>query len=263
MARTLRIAALFVLLGSTLPWLIGHGFAQSGDVQKARDTSLPQVDGVWAQKFVTTSISDPPVIGEVTSRTISFQKVTLDQDGEDLSMTEETCGVRIVSDQNAVETTIPNRFVANMNPVERNARLYRRDGAVYLHAPKHLKFYGVRPSLGTDELPSNKNASMVYDQDKDGNPGVTIKLSGILSGSLYVVQRSWDVLRGKHLSNGQFAGRVDWHTDQKVIEKSGRIFGEMEASKPHPDKEQSYFRMVKVDDGTSCAEIAKKGDKLF
>lgn len=258
MSRTLGAAAVISLLATSLPWLVGHSFAQS-----AQDAALPQIAGVWAQKFVTTSISDPPVIGEVTSRTISFQKLTVAQEGDELEVTEETCDVRVVSDQNAVETIIPRRFVSSMRPVERRARLYKRGDDVFFYAPKEWKFYGVRPSIGAKELPRTKSASAVYDQDKDGHPGVTIKLNGLLSGRLYIIQRSWDALRGKHLSNGQFAGRVDWHTDQIVLAKSGRIFGDMEAAKRHPDKAQSYFRMVKVAKDTSCKEIATKGDKLF
>ncbi|QDG54142.1 hypothetical protein FIV42_26390 [Persicimonas caeni] len=264
MSRLLGLAAAFCLALTSLSLGIDHGHAQSSkDRSPPKSQEVPSIEGVWAQKFVTTSISDPPVIGTVTSRTISFQKLSIEQNAGKLTISETPCDVRVVSDQNAVETTIPDQFVDHMGTFERDGRLVRRDDDIYLYVPKHLKFYGVRSSLGTDELPRSKGASAVYDQDKDGHPGVTIRLSGVLSGELFVIQRSWDDLRGKLLSNGEFAGHIDWHTDQIVLEKTGRIFGEMEAAKPHPDKKQSYFRMVKVDDSTTCQEIARKGDKLF
>ncbi|MFP4600676.1 MAG: hypothetical protein ACLFVJ_20640 [Persicimonas sp.] len=231
--------------------------------QSRADEDVPDLEGVWVQKLVTTSISDAPLIGEVTSRTTTFQKMRITQAGTKLVLTEQACDVQITSDQGAVKTHVPDPFVEHMNVVERPGELRKRDSGYYLYAPKKTKHFGVRPLDDGEEVPTSKNDPRVFDQDKDGHPGMTIRLSGLLSGELYMAQQSWDQLWGKVLTNGQIAGPVKWQTDQKVLERKGRIVGEMSSSTPHPDPDQSYFRMVRVDANTTCDEIADKGNSLF
>ncbi len=222
----------------------------------------PDVQGTWAMKLVEVSKSKAPLIGDVTSSTITYLKVNMTQSQSQVRMTETACDVRVNSDQGAVTTHIPDRFVAHMNPVVRTATLQGQNGVWTLNAPKTYQYYGLRPSIGeTAPLPHSASNKYVYDQDEDGHPGMTIRLSGLLSGQIYMIQRTWDELQGKLYKSGQWAGPVDWKTDQIVLQKTGRVFGEMSPSTPMPNK--SYFQLVKVDNNATCKDIVQKKDKLF
>ena len=245
----------FGLLFSLSTLIITTGVAGAQDV--------PDVEGVWAQKLVTTGLSNAPIIGDVTSQTISYQKLDIDQSGKNLEITETTCDVIINSEQNAIRTIIPDRFVESLDPVERRAELRKRDDGFYFFAPKTFKTVGVELDDKSAELPQKASDPRVIDQDNDNNPGMTVRVEGVLSGELHMIQRSWDEYWGKVLESGQIAGRATWNTDQIVLEKTGRIFGEVSPAKPHPNDKLSYFRMVRVPEGTSCDEIAQKGDALF
>jgi hypothetical protein len=224
---------------------------------------VPNVEGVWAQKLVTTGVSNAPIIGDVTSRTISYQKFDIEQSGKNLDLTETTCDVIINSEQNAIRTIIPDRFVESIEPVERKAHLRKRDDGFYFFAPKTIKTFGVRLDKKDAKLPQKASDPRVFDQDKDDHPGMTVRVEGVLSGNLYMIQRSWDELWGKVMDDGKIAGRTTWETNQIVLEKTGRIFGEVTPAKPHSNDKLSYFKMVRVPKGTTCAEIADKGDELF
>jgi hypothetical protein len=252
MTRT-RFGLGFLVSLSTL--LFAAGVAGAQDV--------PDVEGVWAQKLVTTGLSNAPIIGDVTSQTVSYQKFDIEQSGKNLEITETTCDVIINSEQNAIRTVIPDRFVESIKPVERRAELRKRDDGFYFFAPKTYKTFGVELDDKSAKLPETASDPRVIDQDKDNNPGMTVQVEGVLSGELHMIQRSWDEYWGKVLASGQIAGRTTWDTDQIVLEKTGRIFGEVSPAKPHPNAKLSYFRMVRVPEGTSCAEIAKKGEELF
>jgi hypothetical protein len=235
----------------------------AGTASAASGQGIPDVEGVWAQKLVTTGVTNAPIVGDVTSRTITYQKMDIDQSGKVLQITETACAVDIKSEQNAIRTKVPAQFVAAITPVERRAELRKRGDAYYFFAPKTIKTFGVRLDDKDAKLPQRASDPRVFDQDKDGNPGMTVRVEGLLSGELHMIQRSWDELWGKIMDGDKIAGRTTWHTDQIVLEKTGRIFGEVEAAKPHPDDKLSYFRMVRVSDDATCAEIAKEGDALF
>lgn len=236
--------------------------AQAASPSSATKTSRPpNVEGVWALKLVTASVSDVPLLGDVASATVAYEKITIDQSGAQLDLREQVCDVRVQSEQSAVKTTIPAQFVDHIRTIDRPGKLALEDGVWTLEVPKHYKYFGVKPSIGTQKLPRDKTSPYVFDQDQDGHPGMTIELSGVLSGKLYIIQRSWDALDGKLYKSGQFAGPVNWHTDQIVLQKTGRIVGEMKPSKAVPDK--SYFRLVPVDDNTTCKDITRNVDKLF
>lgn len=235
----------------------------AGDDSSEAPAELPDIEGVWAQKLVTPTVTDVPVVGEVISQTITFQRIEVAQSNAKLELTEETCSVDIESNQNTVRTVVPDRFVEHIETIEREAELRRRDDGVYLYAPKATKFFGVELDDSDAELPDDPNDPRVIDQDRDGNPGMTVEVEGLMSGELYLVQRSWDALWGKFVDDDRLGGRVEWNTDQVVVERSGRVFGEISESNPHPDPEQSYFRMRRVDESTDCDDIADKGDALF
>ncbi len=253
MKFSVPVAAVLVALVS----LTSPAWAQSTQAK----ANPPKIAGTWALKLVTAANNEVPVVGEIVSETVSYEKITIDQTGTELELTEQVCDVTVRSSQSAVKTVIPDRFVAHIRQITRPGTLELEDGRWRINIPEQLKFFGVKPSIGTAKLPEDKNSEYVFDQDKDGQPGMTIELDGVLSGNLYVIQRSWDELVGKRYKSGQFAGPAKWHTDQIVVEKSGRIFGDMDPSKPVLDK--SYFRLVPVDGDPSCEEIVQKKDEIF
>ncbi|QDG54143.1 hypothetical protein FIV42_26395 [Persicimonas caeni] len=125
------------------------------------------------------------------------------------------------------------------------------------------KVLGANLDAEADKLPRKKSDPRVIDGDKDGHPGMTVRVSGLIDGELYLLQKSWDRLWGKMLGDGRIVGRIKWRTEQVVLDSTSRLLGDPPESKPHPDPKQSYFRMKRVTAQTSCADIVKTQKELF
>jgi hypothetical protein len=226
--------------------------------QKTAPQSLPDVSGTWAQMVVTTAVSDVPIVGEVTTRTVSLQKVGIAQTGATLELTTQVCDIDVASSVDVIETHIPDRFVAAMGVVKRRAKLVRRDGEIYMLAPRKTETLGVQLRDSENEyLPTKKDDPRVFDQDKDGHPGVTVRVSGLIDGSLYLVHRGWDRLWGKLEPNDRIQGGVKWGLEQVVLDSTSIFLGDPPASRAHKAASKSFFRMKRLSDGADCTEILK------
>jgi hypothetical protein len=233
------------------------------DQEAGADPAPPDVGGVWVQKHVTTGVCKVKLIGSIISQTTSYKRVEVAQSGDQLEMTEQTCDMDIRTNRGSVRTHVPDALVESMEPVRRSAKLKPRGEGYYLSAPRATKVLGARLDDVGDKLPSKASDARVFDQDGDGHPGITVNLNGALDADVYLVQRSWDQLWGKLMSNGQFAGRVKWKNEQVSLGSTSRIVGRLPTIKPHSDANESYFRMVPLDEDLSCDEIARQKDKLF
>lgn len=224
----------------------------------------PDLRGNWAQRVVTTAVSEVPIVGKVVTRTISVQRVEITQKGRDLEMTTEVCDIRVNSSVDVVETHIPDRFVAAMGTVKRPAKLVERDGVFELVVPKKLELIGVELREPTSEyLPTDPDDPRVIDQDKDGHPGVTVKVSGLIDGSLYIVHRGWDRLVGTFDGSDRIAGPVKWDLEQKVLDSTSVFLGDPPKSKAHPNPNKSHFGMRRVADKSDCKSIMSQRATLF
>lgn len=226
--------------------------------------NAPNLGGTWAQQIVTTAVSKVPIVGEVVTRTVSVQKVDISQSGKRLELQTEVCAIKVHSSVDVVETHIPDRFVAAMGVVKRPARLLEKNGAYHLHVPKKTEILGMRLRAPSSEnLPTEADDPRVYDQDGDGHPGMTVKVSGIIDGSLYIVHRGWDQLRGKLSGKNAIEGGVKWNLEQKVVDSTSIFLGNPPNSRAHRNPKKNHFKMRRVKSGTDCKTILKRRARLF
>lgn len=232
--------------------------------ESAETSSTPNLDGTWAQQVVTTAVSKVPIVGKVVTRTVSVQKVDISQKGDKIEMQTRVCAIKVHSSVDVVETHIPDRFVAAMGVVKRPAKLVEKDGAYHLHVPKKTEVLGMRlRSPSSENLPTETDDPRVFDQDGDGHPGVTVKVSGIIDGSLYIVHRGWDRLRGKLSGTNSIDGDVTWSLEQKVVDSTSIFLGDPPESRAHKSKKKNHFKMRRVKNGTDCDTIVKRRARLF
>ncbi|MFP4597071.1 MAG: hypothetical protein ACLFVJ_02400 [Persicimonas sp.] len=252
-----HLQILFVMLLLTTP---AGTVAQDGD-QEADD--LPDVSGLWAQKVVTTTLSDVPIIGDVTSRTVSLQLLEIHQDGADLELTSRTCSIDVNSSVSVIRTEIPDRFIAAIGKVQRPASLVEQDGGFKLVVPERVEVLGARLRQPREEyLPSDAEDPRVYDHDKDGHPGMTVRVRGMIDGELYLVHRGMDRLVGT-LDGDQVQGRVRWKQEQSVIDSTSIFLGDPPDSQAHPDASRNKFHMKRLDEASSCKAVVAAKTKLF
>jgi hypothetical protein len=172
------------------------------------------------------------------------------------------CSVDIENGTALVTTELPKALQRVLPPPTIKARLLEVDGELRLVSTKQTVVVGAKlEDAHRETLPSKASDPRVVDLDGDGHPGVTVRIGGLVSGDMYVVQRTWTKLIGT--SNGRgFDGRLAFGIEQVVLgATSGRLTAPPE-SKPLATK--STFRLERVSDTTSCADARRmaKGWKL-
>ncbi|MFI5298571.1 MAG: hypothetical protein ACHREM_10775 [Polyangiales bacterium] len=110
------------------------------------------------------------------------------------------------------------------------------------------------------------------DWDGDGNPGITLNVSGVATGSLYVAQRDWtqyaDSSGGIAQSSTKFKSALTWNSEQDVLGYSGSSLI-TQSSTPSSDASVHYGWFAKLSDGQAtgsdsdiCAAVRTLKDTL-
>lgn len=229
----------------------------------AQAQSWPDVSGRWAQKQVTTSVSEIPIVGQVETETIAYILLDIEQDGPRLKITSEVCTIDIDSEIKKVRSVIPKSMVEAIGVTKRRARLERKkDGGVRFFQPRHTDLLGVKLDEKDASLPTEPDDPRVVDADDDGKPGVTVLIRGVIDGAVYVVQRSWSILRGT-ATEKKIDGAVTWKTEQEVLDASSALLNSNPDAKPHPNRDRHYFRSTKIGSKSTCRDILEKRGSLF
>ncbi len=253
-----KISALLViaLLAASVTASAQQRPSDTDTAAEAPPAGAPDLRGTWAQKVVTTAISKVPIVGKVTTRTVAVQRVRIEGTAPNLRMRTEVCDIGVNSSIDSVKTTIPRRFMKAMGVTVRPARLVAVDGGYALDVPRHVQVLGAELREPTSEyLPKKADDPRVVDQDKDGHPGVTIRVSGLVDGSIYVVHRGSDRMRGQVLDADRVAGTVKWSQQQVVLDSTSMFLGNPPASRPDPSPKKNYFEMKRVPDGSGCGAV--------
>jgi len=243
----IAFACVFVSLGVSLATV------QSSDLS-----------GVWAQLVVSSQLSDVPFAGRVRQQTVSIQRVSIQQNGSAVTMESQTCALEFDSGTSLVQIRFPDRFVNSLGLDVKQAQF--DPSTLSFIQPRTTYLRGVRlQDPEKDPLPTDPKDPRIFDQDDDGKPGMTIVASimGLLNAEIYVIQRDWNILRGRLTSNTTLDGLVEWGSEQVILGATNPIFLNPNPVFPDPNPNNSFFRSTRVNDGTSCEQIRAQRDKLF
>ncbi|MGM0557546.1 MAG: hypothetical protein ACQEVA_14270 [Myxococcota bacterium] len=265
-----RFMLMLALLFFPLPLVAQDRYADassgaSDDSDQTKESQkVTDVSGTWAQKVVNSSISKVPVVGEVTTDSVGYLLLDIQQDGDDLTITSELCDVRIDSSVKKVRTVVPQSFVEAIGTTTRRAELDREDGQWNFVAPTKYTTLGVRLRNEQHEtLPEDPDDPRVLDPDDDGKPGVTLRIEGMISGELYVIQRGWDVMRGTVDGQDRIDGLIEWGNEQVLLDSSSVFLGSQPPSRPHPNAKRSFFRTTRMPDDATCSDLVESRKTLF
>jgi hypothetical protein len=100
-----------------------------------------------------------------------------------------------------------------------------------------------------------------WDQDGDGNVGMTTMMDGILRGAIYNVQRWKAVYHGEILDNDHIRGPSSIENQQNVISASTSTLIYDTTTEIHVDPTRTYHRFVRMPDDTTCADLIREGHR--
>jgi len=213
---------------------------------------------------VVGSIDTMPVIGDVQASTKSLMRVQVEQRGADLLMRVETCLVEVDSGTEIIQEVIPDAFVASLGISVRAVWLERQGSRYRFVQPRAYELRGVRLlDVAGEALPTSAQDPRVYDQDVDGRPGVTVRVTGLVDGEVWVAQRDSHEVEGEVVSLDRIEGRIRWLKEQAILGADNPLLESPLPSVPDPNPDRSTMVMVRTSEDMQCAGIVAQEAELF
>jgi hypothetical protein len=240
------------------------GAAQSCHADGA--PAVPDVTGKWAYYVVTSRLVVVPGFTDpFHTAVVSLLLVDQVQVGTEVTFDAEYCDHYSQDPDLVVHVVIPEAYTAALPPLSR-AGTYLEEGGVWRYRlSKHWQVEGAAlDDLATDPLPTSSDDASVIDQDADGKPGMTVRLTGLVDGELYIVQRGWTEVDGAAQSADELRGEVAFESEQIILGSDPENLKEL-ASQATTDSTPcaSFFRMKRVPDSADCALLKESFATLF
>lgn len=230
--------------------------AQSTSVQE-QTSSWPSMLGRWGFLQVTTAESEVPVVGRLSSETKALAILDVRQNDHTIRTSETVCSLTTSSPVPVIRTTYPDAFIAALSGNIQTAVLKKEGKHTLFVRPKTWTVQGAQLSdIVKDTLPHNVEDPRLLDPDSDGSPGLTVHISGLVTGDIHVITRGWTKLSGRFVSDAQIEGTVEWHTEQKIISTTNRLLKAPPTIQPHSDPQRSWFRLVRLLPDVTCRNLA-------
>jgi hypothetical protein len=220
--------------------------------------------GAWAFRTESTTVQTTP-IGDQDSVALGYGVATIEEGPDGLSMLEQGCRVTIDSGpviQTTIDDAVPRSVGAVRVPLtawwdESGALAWQRATASYA--------VGWTPAEDADEeLPASADDPRVFDQEGDGNPGVTVHLAGLMTADLYVAQRNCSSQRGVRSAEGRLDGSYDSAcAAQRILGSDNPFLADDVPSRVHPDADRHSVRYVPLEESWDCDRLTGQLQALF
>ena len=232
----------------------------------AVEADLPDLSGPWAMVQFYPQIAILPLAGEVPRLSTVVQLVEIAQDGEALTMVDRYCFTDVDDGTPLVETEIPLEFMASLRPGPRTAVLRETEAGILFEAARYLEVRGaVLDDPAGDPLPTEADDPRVIDQDGDGNPGMTVRVTilGIVEGETYIVQRVAYRLSGRLVAPDRIEGRIEWTDEQNVLAATNPLLEADTIGAADPDPAAHRFVMVRIDPTWTCETLRERLSEIL
>jgi len=221
----------------------------------------PDLNGSWAIRTVASRyVPATGLTSAFYTRTDSVLLTSVTQTGTDVTISAAYCDQSADTDSTALAyVIIPDSYVKSLKPfVVRGTYAMGSAGADVILLPTFIEVQGATLADPTnDPLPTDPSDPAVTDQDQDGNPGITIKLGGIVSGDLYVVQRQKSELTGIAVSSDRVEGHYGFTSEQNILTSNPTALKTLAAQTAIADPTlcASTFTMVRVQATWTCIDV--------
>ena len=229
--------------------------------------ALGDVSGTWAIIELSYAVVSAPLTSVQISRNLYTYDVT--QTGADLTIVERPCDIQVDDEAGSESTRMLPTLWANIPATNRIGQLVQDKGGAY-HFTTQMAYRtrGITMAdIANDPMPDTDAGvadPRVEDWDMDGNPGITLLLTGILHGQAYVVQRDWNQYDAEQTSPDQIEGHTTWDSEQTYLGSDPpaiRILN-VQAS-PDPDASKHKVLLVRVPAGSNCSYVVANQCQLF
>lgn len=250
------------------------GAAQTGDaglsgtcVSAPVATAVSDVSGHFAYRWAGSQVVQAPgFTTPFSTTTVSILLVDQTQSGTSVTVHGQYCDQSIDDASSPVHVVLPDAFKQSLPPFTRTGSFAKQaDGYRHFKLPGFVEVEGAHLTHpATDTLPTSASDPRVYDEDNDGQPGMTIKLTGLVDGSIYVVQRQTTSYDGVAVSADRIQGKFSYNSEQIILESDPASIKQL-SPEAHADPVacHSTFTITHVPDTADCAWVLSHLSTLF
>ncbi|NOZ86546.1 MAG: hypothetical protein GXP49_09785 [Deltaproteobacteria bacterium] len=245
-----------------------------GKIDPAYDAS--KLAGIWGIHFQTSTINDIPLVGSQDTVSSNTGIARLTHNGNKVTMEIKICKIDLINfwdddkqHENLSWMIVPKRYVMAVPVVVQDFTIDKVEKGATFTTSWVLDVRGaILDDPKNDPLPTKKDLTHEWDQDLDGNPGMTTVMEGLLHGDVYNVQKWGDSKHGVILDDqaNYIGGLMESMSIQEVLGGNPPDLGQNADISIHPMADRTFFRMARMPDNTTCADViersAKKGDWL-
>ncbi len=238
--------------------------------EEVRALAVPLAEGALAGSFAARSSSativDTVVAGYQTGGGVNYRLVTRRYDDDQQRYTQESqlCG-GYNYEVAGVTLDVPEATYRRVpKSTEEIVRVDDARGLVLLD--DHLQLWALRdlPDPFTTPLPSSAEEAeqsphreRIYDMDDDGQPGMTMHVSGAVTAEVYAIQRKRFRTTGVCTSSDETVGFVDTTYDSLVLGGDNALLAYADPSRgeTHPDPNESVYQELRLAEGSDCDDV--------
>ncbi len=232
----------------------------------ASDPPSARYQGTWG--WIATSavrVDMVPIVTRLNSVNIQHLLTKVTWDGADVSITLKWCTGAVKnfeeSDRppfNLFSVVVPDRNVDSIlvATIRVPGIPALAKGATFVTS-KLIDLRGARGLMNPeiDPLPSYKDLTNQWDQDRDGFPGMTANVTGALSGDLYQSQRWVAIFNASVIDDDHMQGLITSASAATVLGATTKELINDAVTSTHPDASRTYFRAMRLDDDASCIDV--------
>ncbi|MDY0059846.1 MAG: hypothetical protein RBU45_08560 [Myxococcota bacterium] len=229
--------------------------------------------GIWGGIVTIASVSaEVPLLGvqRVASHKLELVKITHEQD--DLIWTHKVCALDVENftedgsePQNLSRVLSPANYIRALDIIVHRVRdVTAATPGTLLLSDRFFEPRGWRepsPSLDSfDALPTRDTYlagdDRIIDQDRDGRPGMTNVMDGVLRGEIYNVSLMMGAYGGQLVDADHISGLLtESRNTVHNVDASSPILIQNLASTVHPDPNRTFFRMQRLPATATCEDV--------
>jgi len=163
------------------------------------------------------------------------------------------------------KSVFSDEAVQAIKPRAQEIELYRKDGIWHLYRPESPSLLGIEGDA-SKPLSNNPNDPKLTDPDKDGHPGVTVRISvgKFFKGEIYLIRREIFINHLTFNNNNTLSGYIIDKSEQFVVGASKKILNQKSNQVQYPDKGLNPILLVKIDPGVDTPEeLMEIRNKIF
>lgn len=225
------------------------------------------ITGTYALKGTLSIVSQVPMLGDLVALNTTYGIVKISASDDD-GYTFEERDCRVISESDGpTSSEIPDRVPRSIPVAKSPLKVRQHQGELFFERNDTVTVLGINfDNPETDDMPTSASDPRIFDQDGDGNPGITIlvAITGFIEGEIYVAQRRVSDYAGKLMQDGTLQGTIkEVRSEQLILGTTNQALAQEVPTHQSEDLNLSPIVLKRIEGDYDCDKLVNEIDRLF